>query len=63
MDPTGLLTTKKTYKWIIKYVAACSRSITKMKAANEGAGGMPKEGNDRDFQVVPVESTSEYMKH
>ncbi|XP_068447863.1 pre-rRNA 2'-O-ribose RNA methyltransferase FTSJ3 [Clinocottus analis] len=34
------------------------KSITKMKAANESAGGMPKEANDRDFQVVPVESTS-----
>ncbi|XP_031720073.1 pre-rRNA 2'-O-ribose RNA methyltransferase FTSJ3 [Anarrhichthys ocellatus] len=34
------------------------KEITKMKQASEGAGGMPRETNDRDFQVVPVESTS-----
>ncbi|KAM6938063.1 pre-rRNA 2'-O-ribose RNA methyltransferase FTSJ3 [Lycodopsis pacificus] len=34
------------------------KEITKMKQATEGAAGIPRETNDRDFQVVPVESTS-----
>ncbi|XP_068563516.1 pre-rRNA 2'-O-ribose RNA methyltransferase FTSJ3 [Cebidichthys violaceus] len=34
------------------------KQIIKMKQASEGAAGMPREANDRDFQVVPVESTS-----
>lgn len=29
----------------------------------KGAGGMSGEANEDDFQVVPVESTSEYEKH
>ncbi len=33
-----------------------------MKQA-KGAGGMSGGADDDDFQVVPVESTSEYEKH
>lgn len=29
----------------------------------KGAGGMLGAADDDDFQVVPVESTSEYEKH
>lgn len=34
-----------------------------MKQVTKGAGGMSEEAKDSGFQVVPVESTSEYMKH
>lgn len=43
------------------YVAACSREITKMKQASEGTLGVSEEFKEGAFQVVPVESTSEYM--
>lgn len=57
-----LLTVKEIYKINNQYFAACSRDITRMKQA-KGAGGMSGVADDDDFQVVPVESTSEYGTH
>lgn len=55
-------TLKAIKKQINHIFAAFSREITRMKQGR-GAGGMSGEADDDDFQVVPVESISEYGKH